>query len=248
MNITGDGVSTVAQLVVIKNESRALNPYVGAKQFTLTSEMQHTLLLHGYDKNSVLPAGVNVELLPVANIGTGGDSKDVTDDVHPGFMEVAVHAAESIPHAFFVGVDLIAPDISSAPQGQEYAIPEINVRADIALHHFPVFGTPRDVAGVLIESMFPRAKIVPHKKLKRCKLVLRGKVINVGMRKWVEQFAVRNHITGWVKNSGDSVEAVICGSGSSVERLLERLNKRKATAVTSDDWVGEIPDDFRILT
>src|SRR5690606_12090213 len=121
----------------------------------LTDEMKRNLAKRGFHEDSIIPQGEHIQLLPVANIGTGGDSVDVTDEVHPGFIEIAVKAAHAIPEVFFAGVDILAPDITAAPDEQEYAICEVNTRPDIGMHHFPVRGQRRDAAGALIEAIFP---------------------------------------------------------------------------------------------
>lgn len=247
VNVTGDGKSDVLQLIELKNQERARNPYVGEKQVKLTAEMRRNLEKSGFNENSIIPKGVNIQLLPVANIGTGGDSRDVTDDVHSGFAEIAVKAAHSIPGCFFAGVDLIVPDISLSPDKQEYAVCEINTRCDIGLHHFPVFGPARDAAGVLLESIFPDAKPVSLIAMKKIRLTLRGQVIGVGMRKRIQNIASLNHIRGWVRNEGNKVVALLCGSESAVERATLSLVATPSTYVSSENWIGDTPECFEII-
>lgn len=246
VNITGDGISTVTELVGNKNADRAANPYVGLKKVMLTEEMKRNLRTLGYDENSVIPDGENIRLLPVANIGTGGDSKDITDDVHPGFAAIAVKAAHAIPGCFFAGVDLLAPDITRSPDEQEYAVCEINTRADIGMHHFPVIGQRRDAAGALLEAIFPGASPIADAMMKKVQLTLRGKVIGVGMRKHILKLASLNYLHGWVKNEGDEVLALLCGSPGAVDRVLLTLAGRPSTFLTFKEWQGGAPSGFSI--
>lgn len=247
VNVTGDGESSITQLIDKKNVARASNPYVGLKKVVLTEEMLRRLKVLGYEAASVIPKGENVQLLPVANIGTGGDSKDVTDMVHPGFADIAVKAAHAIPGCFFAGVDLLVPDITVSPDQQDYAICEINTRADISMHHFPVIGERRDAAGALVEALFPGASVVVESAMKKIMLTLRGNVIGVGMRKHIQKLASLNCLYGWVKNEGEEVKAVLCGSQSAVDRVILSLAGRPSTFTAFENWLGEAPGDFKII-
>ena len=247
VNITGDGQSTVNELIEKKNIERSANPYVGSKKIKLNAEMLRTLKGLGYDEQSVIPSDQRIQLVPVANIGTGGDSKDVTDEVHPGFAEIAIKAAHAIPGCFFGGVDLLVPDISKSPAQQRYAICEINTRCDIGLHNFPVFGQARDAAGALVEAIFPDAKPITDAQMKKVNVTLRGPVIGTGTRRRIRNLASLNHITGWVKNEGKEVKALLCGSESAVDRLLLSLAARPSTFLSTDLWIGTAPSTFEII-
>lgn len=247
VNITGDGESDVHQLIEKKNIQRSSNPYVGSKKVKLTNEMLHTLEKYGYNESSIIPTGVNIQLVPVANIGTGGESIDVTDDVHPGFAEIAIKAAHAIPGCFFAGVDLLAPDIAASPENQEYAVCEINTRADIGLHNFPSIGQGRDAAGALVQAIFPSAEPVETAFMKRARLTLRGAVVNTGMRRRIQTMASLNHLRGWVKNEGKEVCAVLCGSASAVDRVILALASRPSTFVAVEPWAGSVPKQFDII-
>jgi D-alanine-D-alanine ligase-like ATP-grasp enzyme len=103
---------------------------------------------------TILPEGRKYVLHPVANTGSGGESIDVTDIVHPEFAEIAVRACHSVPGMIHAGIDIIAQDISMPAKAQRYTVIETNTMPDIALHHFPVHGIPRDAARALLECLF----------------------------------------------------------------------------------------------
>ena len=54
-------------------------------------------------------------------------------------------------------------------------------------------------------------------------LVISGKVQGVGFRYWMQNLAINNNISGWVKNrsSGD-VEALIIGQEKEVQKLIKQ--------------------------
>lgn len=245
--LIGDGQSTVSELIEAKNKARALNPYVGGKPIKATENILRTLRKLGLTLESVLKADRTVQLHAVANIGAGGDSIDVTHMVHPDFADIAVRAGRSIPGAFHAGVDLLVDDITKPAAGQTYGVCEVNTRPDVALHHFPLQGPARDAAGVMIEAMFPLARLVPKEKWVTKSLSLTGKVTGVGLRKKIEHLAAENSLAGWVKNNDDgTVSAIISGPPIALNHVIDVLRKRPSTRVNISDHEGEIPDDFRI--
>lgn len=155
-HVIGDGKSTINELIEVKNRLRAPNPHHGAKPIVLTELMRATLGKLGLDENSVLDSGRRVDLHSVANIGSGGEGIEVTDTVHPAWAEIAVAAREAVFDAHHAGIDLIAEDISRPPEGQRWCVIEVNTNPDFGANHFPVGSPGRDVAGALIESLFPR--------------------------------------------------------------------------------------------
>lgn len=153
-SLVGDGQATIAELIRAKNAERATNPYTGAKDMKLTEDMRFRLRQFGLTDESVLERGRHHVLHPVANIGAGGESVDVTEQVHPEFSRIAVRACKAVPGMVHGGIDLIAQDISQPPGSQDWAVIETNSVPDIALHHFPTRGVPRDAAGALLDHLF----------------------------------------------------------------------------------------------
>lgn len=247
-SITGDGKSTINDLVARKNAERAPNPYVGAKPFKLTENMLRTIKEIRLDRDSVLEVGRTVELHPIANIGAGGDSVDVTHLVHPDFAEIAVRACWAVPGVFHAGVDLLVEDISRPASEQTYAVCEVNARPDIAMHHFPLKGPSRDAAGALIEALFPLARPVPHSRWMAKSISLTGRVTGVGLRNKIEHLAAENSLAGWVKNVAEGkVEAVLYGPEMAVTRAIATVSKRPSTKVSVAPFKDEPPRDFKII-
>lgn len=218
--LDGDGENSITELVDRKSRSRRSNPYVGGKAMKLTPVMIRNLRQLGLSPNSVLEAGRRITLHPVANIGAGGESVDVTDEVHPGFRDIAVRARRALPGAAHAGIDLLARDVSAAPADQEWAICEINTCPDIAMHHFPVSGMPRDVGGALIEHLFPNSRVLRPAEFRRVRAVVSGKATGIDLRKWIWQGANLRGITGWVRAEGEA-EALLCGAPNAVEDMLQ---------------------------
>lgn len=225
-NVIGDGRSSISHLIKHKEELRKLNPYLADKKIELNSNNYRTLAENSLDLSSILPEGKKLYLQSIANVGAGGDSHDVTDQVHQDFKDIALLAASAIPGISMCGVDLLVPDITKSASGQKYSVCEINSKPDISLHHFPVYGTARDAAGSLLEHFFPLARKISLDKWKAVSVSYRGNVTGVGFRKKVASIACLNGVHGYVKNlSENNVEAEFFGSPTAVDRVFEQTKK-----------------------
>lgn len=111
--ITGDGVSTVRQLIAALNadrqgtlrESRYLSPV--AEDDALATMLRRS----GLTLDSVLEEGRRFILRSNANRSTGGVAFDVTQSVHPQIRDFAVHMADALGYRV-TGIDYVTPDIT----------------------------------------------------------------------------------------------------------------------------------------
>lgn len=239
-SIEGDGESSIAELVAEKNRARRPNPHVGGYgDLKLTPLISRRLRELGLERDSVLDPGRRLTLTSVANIATGGESVDVTDAVHPDFRAIAVEARRSLPGVESAGIDLLVEKISSPAARQEWTICETNTTPDIALHHFPVWGKPRDAAGALIEHLFPGSEICKPPAHRTVRAVISGRVTGVGYRRWVWRRAQLRGLWGWVRNTGlGSVEAVFSGAPNAVEDMIHACRTGPRKARVQDIAVG----------
>lgn len=232
--VEGDGESTVSELVVIKNKERVKNPYNGKYLLSFNEESESILASRGLSKNTVLEKGYKLPLRTVANIGAGGDSQDVTCEIHPDFVDIAVSCWKAYGDLFYCGVDLIAEDISKPASEQNYAVVEVNVNCDISIHHFPTLGTPLNVAKSLAEYLFPEE---PLFEIDACEMIIHGEVQKVGFRNWVQRQAMLLGVVGSVKNiKGGRVQVIAEGSPKSVEemRRLCAIGPSKSNPILSE--------------
>lgn len=153
-NVVGDGVHTIEELINIKNN----NPLRGdknKKNFTLHKIIinRQTILLLERSKlalKSVLSAGKKVHLHNKIVLACGADIHDKTDDVHPDNNLLFVKLTQLLK-APIIGIDFICQDISKPYHEQMSAIIEANSLPYIDMHHFPVSGKARDVAGYIVD-------------------------------------------------------------------------------------------------
>ncbi len=161
--VTGDGAHTIGQLVELANA----DPRRGAghsrelTRITLDADALRHLDSLGLDDHSVPAAGQLVPLRRNANLSTGGTSKDVTDAVHAEVAGMCRRAAATTG-LDICGIDVRLADISAPlidPAGHGAARPgavlEVNACPGLRMHLCPAEGQPRDVAGAIIDSLYP---------------------------------------------------------------------------------------------
>jgi cyanophycin synthetase len=79
---------------------------------------------------------------------------DVTDDVHPRNARLAELAAQILA-LDVAGIDVVCKDIGRPLGEQHGAVVEINAAPGLRMHLAPSSGQPRDVAGPIIEMLYP---------------------------------------------------------------------------------------------
>ena len=155
-HVVGDGIRTVEALVAEVNADPRRG--IGHEKVLTRIEFDHQadrlLAEKGYTRQSVPKAGEVVALRLTANLSTGGTAEDVTDVVHPDNAEMAVRAIKAIG-LDVGGVDFLSSDITESYKDVGGAICEVNAAPGFRMHLAPSSGRPRDVAGAVIDMLFP---------------------------------------------------------------------------------------------
>lgn len=243
--IIGDGRSTISQLIDQKRSERSQNPFVADADFELTSNMAFLLRCAGFDENTLLPKGRTWQLHDIANISAGGDTIDVSTAIHPDFQDIAVRATYAVPGLRYSGVDLLVPDISKPAAGQKFAVIEVNSTPDLALHHYPMEGSSRDLNGALLEDMFPTARIVPPAQWV-------GKTMTVEFDGNFDRFTedlklhvFQNCAAGSLTRTGDRTGMIeVAAPSHSCARFVRRVRSMPGTKVDVSPWDGAPPPRF----
>ncbi len=123
LSVVGDGRSTIWQLLEAKQHE-----FIRLKRDTRIKfddpRMKDKLARQGMALDSQPPQGVRIQLLDNANLSAGGESVDVTNDLHPDFIRTAVSLTKDMGLRL-CGVDVMTEgDISKPPE--KYHILEIN--------------------------------------------------------------------------------------------------------------------------
>jgi cyanophycin synthetase len=155
-HVIGDGEHTVAELIEIVNADprRGVGHEKVLTRLALDEQAERLLAAKGYTAASIPPAGEMVFLRSTGNLSTGGTATDVTDIIHPDNAEMAVRAIKAIG-LDVGGVDFLTPDITESYRKHGGAICEVNAAPGFRMHSAPSEGRPRDVAGPVIDMLFP---------------------------------------------------------------------------------------------
>jgi len=139
--VTGDGVSTITELVKAKNAAR--REKIG--EIVLTDSHIGYLRRRGYEVDAVLPAGTELPLTYRAGYGQGGWNREHGRAIHPSFIPV-IEAAAKHTGLSVVGFDIIIPDVGAPQDTQRWGFIEANSLPWIDLHAAPLYGEPIDLA------------------------------------------------------------------------------------------------------
>jgi cyanophycin synthetase len=155
-HVVGDGRHTVSELIELANQDprRGIGHEKVLTRLELDAQAERLLAARGWSEATVPPAGEKVPLRSTGNLSTGGTATDVTDVVHPDNVEMAVRAVQAIG-LDVGGVDFLTTDITQSYKDSGGAICEVNAAPGFRMHSSPSEGRPRDVAGPVIDMLFP---------------------------------------------------------------------------------------------
>jgi cyanophycin synthetase len=155
-HVIGDGIHTIEQLVDIVNKDprRGVGHEKVLTRLELDNQAARLMEEADYNKSTVLEKGHTFYLRSTANLSTGGTAIDVTDIVHPDNREMAVRAIRAIG-LDIGGVDFLTDDISKSYKEIGGGICECNAAPGFRMHVAPSEGKPRDVAGKVMDMLFP---------------------------------------------------------------------------------------------
>ena len=157
-HVTGDGKQSIAELIeeVNKDPRRGIGHEKVLTRLELDAQAERLMGKAGYDANTVLEDGQVFYLRSTGNLSTGGTAIDVTDLVHPDNREMAIRAAATVG-LDVCGVDFLTPDISRSFKDIGGGICELNAAPGFRMHVAPSEGKSRDVAGAVIDMLFPHS-------------------------------------------------------------------------------------------
>lgn len=157
-NVIGDGVHTVAELVAAKNDHplRGDGSRTPLKKIALGDIEQLQLKEQGLTVDSIPAKDQLVQLRANSNISTGGDSIDMTDEMHASYKEIAVGISKAMGAAV-CGVDLIIPDLKKPAESslRSWGVIEANFNPMMMMHIFPFSGQSRRLTMNVIKMLFP---------------------------------------------------------------------------------------------
>jgi cyanophycin synthetase len=153
--VTGDGKLTIAELVAEKNK----HPWRGSGHENNLSliEIDELVIAHlaeqGMTPQSIPQQKVEVFLRKTANLSTGGEAWDVTDTVCAEnrvlFEKIAKACDLNV-----IGIDIMCQTLTEPITAQKHAgVIEVNASPGLRMHHFPMQGTSKNVAKIILETV-----------------------------------------------------------------------------------------------
>jgi cyanophycin synthetase len=158
-HVVGDGVRTIQELVDLVNADprRGLGHEKVLTRIVIDHQARRLMKQAGVTLKTVLPAGQMFCLRSTANMSTGGTAIDRTTEIHYENAELARRGARIIG-LDVAGIDIITPDISQPLREVGGGMIEVNAAPGFRMHIAPTEGQPRDVAGPVIDMLFPKGR------------------------------------------------------------------------------------------
>ncbi len=157
-SVTGDGLSTIQQLVEKENASAARSdtPTSPLGKIQMDDAMSSYLAEQNLTLASIPAAGHRVYLRKVANLSAGGVSYDATRTIHPDNIILAQDIAQYF-RLTCLGIDVMTTTLAKSWKEGNLGIIEINASPGIFMHLKPAVGDSVDVPSTILQTFFPVA-------------------------------------------------------------------------------------------
>jgi len=156
-DVIGDGIHTIRELVDIENKNPLRQGPIFHHLCTGADE-ENELHFWKHTWNTIPAKNEIVTLGQKTSRAVGGGITDVTDEIHPDNIALLEKIGKVLDDPL-IGVDFIMDDISKSWKDQpKSGVIECNSAPFIDLHHFPLVGKPRNVAGALWDIVYPESK------------------------------------------------------------------------------------------
>jgi len=135
LSVSGNGKNTIIGLLRLKQKQfRKIgrDTILAPNDFRISNQLKRA----GLSMNSILPKDSRLELLPNANLSTGGDALDVSETLHPDWQRLAIQLTRDM-NLRYCGVDVMTEETLKEPPGS-YVILEVN--AAPGLDHYASSG------------------------------------------------------------------------------------------------------------
>jgi len=157
--VTGDGISTLKDLIRIENETRLNStiPYA-LSPLTVDLDCQYTLADRGDTLNNIPAKGERVEIKTATNQYSRYENHSVMDKIHPSIVDYGREISKVI-NVTLSGVDLMMTDCTRPLKESECVVNEINTTPGLH-HHALVSNSEHEVAvgPKIIEYIFEQIK------------------------------------------------------------------------------------------
>jgi len=226
--VTGDGQSTIEQLVHVLNQD--------PKRGEAYTDPLGVLKLDAAAKIELAKQGLSIDSVPARDRvvlvrRTGDLTTDCTDAVHPLTAAQAVLAAQVVG-LDIAGLDILAENISEPLAPQRGAVVEVNAGPSLSCHVVPMFGKPQPVGDAVIDMLFPSNRNT-RIAIDGLLVASRDDSYTEQIESWIEQQKSKDLFSGVVLT--DSVRL-----GDQTIQLEEYSSRSRALAVLGNPQVQSL--------
>ncbi len=148
--VIGDGQHNIKQLIDLWNIRKVKHK----KPVIIDALLRHVLQRQNLTLRDRPEKGQKIFVRRTANLATGGETIDITDEVHPKIKDMAIKAAKLLRMPI-AGFDFMARDHRLA---KGFFI-EVNPIPGLMMHHYPHHGKSRNPAKQIVDLLI-RKKII----------------------------------------------------------------------------------------
>lgn len=162
--ITGDGVSSIRELVNKENDRR-MNPRATCLCTIKIDDEESTRTLQGQGltTSSIPSSGQMVVLRNNSNVSGGGSCDNVLETVDETWFDLARRIHALFPGNTFTCIDLLSKDVTVPVTHDGYAFCEFNSDPGFSLHEMPGTGKPHSVVKSMIDLLFPNSNSIDQR-------------------------------------------------------------------------------------
>lgn len=226
-SVVGDGVQSIAELLLNRNSARRRNPHLWARPPQYNAAAKYQLEKQNLTIDSVPDPGRVVTLGSTNSLSQGGESMAVLEEMHPSILEACLKVMRAVPGMDYCGVDFLLEDHTKPLDEQDAGICELNAHAAIGNCQYPMFGRPRPVARIVMHEVAHRfgLRVSPEPAREvSLRVIVRGKIADSGFHRWLRRRALEAGVKGWVRSLDDKrIEAVLVGPTNATTALVSSL-------------------------
>jgi cyanophycin synthetase len=150
--VVGDGQHTIKQLIDLKNQQpgRAAGHQGNLSLIIIDPELERVLMTQQLELLSIPRTDQEVMLRKTANLSTGGEAHNVTDQVCAENKALFEQIAR-VCDLNVLGIDIMCQNLTTPITAQTKAgVIEVNKSPGLRMHHYPSQGESIDVAGQIL--------------------------------------------------------------------------------------------------
>ncbi len=154
LSVVGDGVSSIATLLDVKNQQRRARQLVTHPEVEIDSQIRDFLKPQGLEPESIIAKGSRVFLRSSGGHSAAADTLLIDPaDIHPDYLNIVAAACQSVPGLYYSGVDIVIKDKYQPATQDNYWFIELNANPGLSPFYYPWQGATVDIGGHLLSLL-----------------------------------------------------------------------------------------------